>query len=236
MSAKAATKLRSPLSRKPAAPIPRWAACHAWVAHRGRKTPRRQPLVARSRGGNLSSPGPRDASPAIGGFLPYRGDRSGPILSRAAEGKEEVRWRRLQVVRVTTGLSPPARACSCQESGILVEGSDRNERSSSGSRAPRARGRPCRGPLARPGSRVRASSPPVSRSPRSHTAGRSPGSVADFTTDTETALVELIDEVLGALHGLALETLVVEDQPARTLTELSREADLVLVRSCGGEL
>jgi hypothetical protein len=42
--------------------------------------------------------------------------------------------------------------------------------------------------------------------------------------------------VLGALHGLALETLVVEDQPARTLTELSREADLVLVRSCGGEL
>ena len=192
--------------------------------------------VARPTGGNLSSPGRRDTSPAIGGFLPYRGDRSGPILSRAAEGKEEVRWRRLQVVRVTTGLSPPARACSCQESGILVEGLDRNERSSSGSTAPRARGRPCRGPLASTGSRVRASSPPVSRSPRSHTAGRSPGSVADFTTDTETALAELIDEVLGALLGLALETLVVGDQPARTLAELSREADLVFVRSCGGEL
>lgn len=82
MSAKAATKLRSPLSRKPAAPIPRWAACHAWVAHRGRKTHRRQPLVARA---PRHLPRDRRLSPLPRGSL-----RAHPVKSCRGEGGGEM--------------------------------------------------------------------------------------------------------------------------------------------------
>lgn len=58
-------------------------------------------------------------------------------------------------------------------------------------------------------------------------------SVADLMTDTEKALAELIEEVLGQPPGLEVEALVVEGHPAHVLEGLSKQAALVVVGSRG---